>query len=61
MIYRDEELGGRPLAASYALAAVGGGWQARFALVMLKRRGRLTESSDGLHLTTDGRERAKRS
>lgn len=60
MLYRDEELGGRPLAASYAVTAVGGGWLARWALAMLKRRGRLTESADGLHLTADGRERAKR-
>jgi manganese/zinc/iron transport system permease protein len=60
MLYRDEELGGRPLAASYAVTAVGGGWLARWALGMLKRRGRLTESADGLHLTADGRERAKR-
>jgi manganese/zinc/iron transport system permease protein len=60
MLYRDEELGGRPLAARYAVTAVGGGWLARWALGMLKRRGRLTESADGLHLTADGRERAKR-
>ena len=60
MLYRDEELGGRPLSASYAVTAVGGGWLARWALGMLKRRGRLTESADGLHLTADGRERAKR-
>lgn len=60
MLYRDEELGGRPLAANYAVAAVGGGWLARWALGMLKRRGRLVESTDGLHLTADGRERAKR-
>jgi manganese/zinc/iron transport system permease protein len=60
MLYRDEELGGRPLSASYAVTAVGGGWLARRALGMLKRRGRLTESDDGLHLTADGRERAKR-
>ena len=29
MLYRDEELGGRPLTASVAVAAVGGGWRAR--------------------------------
>jgi manganese/zinc/iron transport system permease protein len=60
MLYRDEELGGRPLTASNAIAAVGGGWRARWALVLLKRRGRLTVAADGLHLTLDGRERAKR-
>lgn len=60
MLYRDEELGGAPLAANTAVAAVGGGWLARWALGMLKRRGRLTVAADGLHLTPDGRERAKR-
>ena len=60
MLYRNEELGGRPLGASTAVAAVGGGWLAHRALAMLKRRGRLTVASDGLHLTSDGRERAKR-
>jgi manganese/zinc/iron transport system permease protein len=60
MLYRDEELGGRPLSASTAVAAVGGGWLARWALVMLKRRGRLTFTAEGLQLTPDGRERAKR-
>ena len=60
MLYRDEELGGRPLSASTAVAAVGGGWLAQWALAMLKRRGRMTVAADGLHLTSDGRERAKR-
>jgi manganese/zinc/iron transport system permease protein len=60
MLYRDEELGGRPLSANVAIAAVGGGWLARWALVMLKRRSRVTVATDGLHLTPDGRERAKR-
>ncbi|MGD9632520.1 MAG: metal ABC transporter permease [Pirellulales bacterium] len=60
MVYRDEELGGAPLSASTAVAAVGGGWQAWWALGMLRRRGRLTLSADGLQLTDDGRERAKR-
>jgi manganese/zinc/iron transport system permease protein len=60
MLYRDEELGGRPLSAGYAVAAVGGGWLARWALGMLKRRGRVTVAADGLQLTEDGRERAKR-
>jgi manganese/zinc/iron transport system permease protein len=60
MLYRDEELGGRPLSASNAVAAVGGGWLARWALGMLKRRGRVTVAADGLQLTDDGRERAKR-
>jgi manganese/zinc/iron transport system permease protein len=60
MVYRDEELGGPPLPAATAIAAVGGGWQAWWALGMLRRRGRLTLAIDGLHLTDDGRERAKR-
>jgi len=60
MVYRDEELGGAPLSAATAIAAVGGGWQAWWALGMLRRRGRVTLSADGLHLTDDGRERAKR-
>jgi hypothetical protein len=60
MVYRDEELGGAPLAPHTALAAVGGGWLAWWALGMLKRRGRLTVAANGLQLTTDGRERAKR-
>lgn len=60
MVYRDEELGGAPLSSDTVIAAVGGGWQAWWALGMLKRRGRLTLSTDGLHLTDDGRERAKR-
>jgi manganese/zinc/iron transport system permease protein len=60
MIFRVEELGERPLDSQIAVAAVGGGWQAHWALTMLKRNGRLTAAPDGLHLTTDGRERAKR-
>ena len=60
VLYRDEELGGRPLTTGNAIAAVGGGWLARWALLLLKRRGRLTVAPDGLHLTLDGRERAKR-
>jgi manganese/zinc/iron transport system permease protein len=60
MLYRTEELGAGPLHAGDAVAGVGGGWLARGALAMLKRRGRVTSAADGLHLTTDGRERAKR-
>lgn len=60
MVYRDEELGGAPLSSDTAITAVGGGWMAWWALGMLRRRGRLTLSTDGLHLTADGRERAKR-
>jgi manganese/zinc/iron transport system permease protein len=60
MLYRNEELGGRSLGVSTAVAAVGGGWLARWALAMLKRRGRLTVAADNLQLTPDGRERAKR-
>jgi len=60
MVFRVEELGGRPLVARDALAAVGGGWLARWALALLRRRGRLALAADGLPLTADGRERAKR-
>ena len=61
MLFRVEELGGRPLEADMAVAAVGGGWQARWALSTLKRRGRIDAAAkDGLRLTADGRERAKR-
>jgi manganese/zinc/iron transport system permease protein len=60
MIYRAEELGARPLKEREAIAGVGGGWLARGALAMLKRRGRLETLADGIHLTPDGRERAKR-
>jgi manganese/zinc/iron transport system permease protein len=60
MLYRDEELGGAPLNSTTAITAVGGGWLAWWALGMLRRRGRLTLAADGLHLTADGRERAKR-
>jgi manganese/zinc/iron transport system permease protein len=60
MIFRVEELGGQPLEATMAVAAVGGGWRARWALALLKRRGRIAAAADGLQLTTDGRERAKR-
>jgi manganese/zinc/iron transport system permease protein len=60
MLYRNEELGGRPLSANTAVAAVGGGSLAHWALAMLKRRGRLTVAAKGLQLTPDGRERAKR-
>lgn len=60
MVYRDEELGGAPLSPNTAITAVGGGWLAWWALGMLRRRGRLTLATDGLQLTPDGRERAKR-
>lgn len=60
MVFRVEELGGRPLAANEAVAAVGGGWMARRALATLKSRGRVESAAAGLRLTADGRERAKR-
>jgi manganese/zinc/iron transport system permease protein len=60
MLYRAEELGARPLREQDAIAGVGGGWLAHGALAMLKRRGRIEAEADGLHLTADGRERAKR-
>ena len=61
MLYRVEEMGtGDRLRQRDAIAAVGGGWLARWALGMLKRRGRLEVADDTLALTDDGRTRAKK-
>jgi manganese/zinc/iron transport system permease protein len=60
MLYRAEEYQSRSLTSGEAVTAVGGGWLARWALAMLRRRGRVAVTTDGLHLTPDGRERAKR-
>jgi manganese/zinc/iron transport system permease protein len=61
MLYRVEEMDAtRRLRPAEAVAAVGGGWQARWALAMLRRRGRLELKDGRLHMTDDGRWRAAR-
>jgi manganese/zinc/iron transport system permease protein len=61
MIYRVEEMEtSRHLHPGEAVAAVGGGWLARWALAMLRRRGRLELVDGRLHMTDDGRFRAAR-
>lgn len=61
MLYRLNEIDPtKQLKAGEAVAAVGGGLLARWALVMLRRRGRV-ETRDGyLQMTDDGRWRAAR-
>ena len=61
MLYRVEEMGSSTrLGSGDALAAVGGGWLARWALWMLRHRGRLTVADGALVLTEDGRTRARK-
>jgi manganese/zinc/iron transport system permease protein len=61
MLYRVEEIdASKRLRPAEALAAVGGGWLARWALAMLRRRGRLELHDGRLHMTDDGRWRAAR-
>jgi len=61
MLYRVEEMDAtRRLQPAEAVAAVGGGWLAHWALVMLRRRGRLDLKEGRLHMTDDGRWRAAR-
>jgi manganese/zinc/iron transport system permease protein len=61
MLYRIEEIDNtRRLRPGEAVAAVGGGWLARWALVMLRRRGRVELQNGQLHMTEDGRWRAAR-
>jgi Mn-dependent DtxR family transcriptional regulator len=61
MLYRLEEIDAtKRMRPDEAIAAVGGGSLARWALAMLRRRGRI-EFRDGLlHMTDDGRWRAAR-
>jgi manganese/zinc/iron transport system permease protein len=61
MLYRLDEIDAtKRLRPAEAVTAVGGGWLARWALVMLRRRGRV-ETRDGyLQMTNDGRWRAAR-
>jgi manganese/zinc/iron transport system permease protein len=61
MLYRVEEIDPtKRMRPGEAVAAVGGGWLARWALAMLRRRGRLELREGRLHMTADGRWRAAR-
>jgi Mn-dependent DtxR family transcriptional regulator len=61
MLYRVEEVdSSKRLRPAEAVEAVGGGWLARWALAMLRRRGRLELRDGRLHMTDDGRWRAAR-
>lgn len=61
MLYRVEEIDpSKRMQPGEAVAAVGGGWLARWALAMLRRRGRVEIRDDRLHMTDDGRWRAAR-
>jgi manganese/zinc/iron transport system permease protein len=61
MLYRVEEIDpSKRLRPAEAVAAVGGGWLARWALAMLRRRGRVEMRDGQLHMTEDGRWRAAR-
>jgi len=61
MLYRVEELDAtKRMRPAEAVAAVGGGWIARWALAMLRRRGRLELHDGRLLMTDDGRWRAAR-
>ena len=61
MLYRIEEIDvTKRLRPGEAVAAVGGGLLARWALAMLRRRGRIELHDGRLHMTDDGRWRAAR-
>jgi manganese/zinc/iron transport system permease protein len=61
MLYRVEEVdASKRLRPDEAIEAVGGGWLARWALAMLRRRGRLELRDGRLNMTDDGRWRAAR-
>jgi manganese/zinc/iron transport system permease protein len=61
MLYRLEEIDPKKrLRPGEAVAAVGGGSLARWALAMLRRRGRIEVRDGMLHMTDDGRWRAAR-
>jgi manganese/zinc/iron transport system permease protein len=61
MLYRVEEIDPtKRLQPTEAVAAVGGGWLARWALAMLRHRGRVEVRNGTLHMTDDGRWRAAR-
>jgi manganese/zinc/iron transport system permease protein len=61
MLYRVEEIDpSKRMTPGAAVAAVGGGWLARWALLMLRQRGRVDVKGGQLHMTDDGRWRAAR-
>jgi manganese/zinc/iron transport system permease protein len=61
MLYRVEEIDTtKRMQPAEAVAAVGGGWLARWALAMLRRRGRVKVENGQLQMTDDGRWRAAR-
>jgi ABC-type Mn2+/Zn2+ transport system permease subunit len=61
MLYRLEEIDAtKRLRPDEAITAVGGGLLARWALAMLRHRGRVNISGGQLHMTDDGRWRAAR-
>jgi manganese/zinc/iron transport system permease protein len=61
MLYRVEEIDStKRMQPSEAVAAVGGGWLARWALAILRRRGRIEVRDGRLQMTDDGRWRAAR-
>jgi len=61
MLYRVEEIDpNKRMRPAEAVQAVGGGWLARWALAMLRHRGRLEVRDGRLHMTEDGRWRAAR-
>jgi manganese/zinc/iron transport system permease protein len=61
MLYRLEEIDPtRRMRPEEAVAAVGGGSLARWALTMLRKRGRIELKDGRLHMTDDGRWRAAR-
>jgi Mn-dependent DtxR family transcriptional regulator len=61
MLYRVEEIDPtKRLRPVEAVSAVGGGVLARWALAMLRRRGRIVLRDGRLHMTDDGRWRAAR-
>jgi ABC-type Mn2+/Zn2+ transport system permease subunit len=61
LLYRADELdASKPLRPGDAVAAVGGGFLARWALGMLRRRGRIEDRAGYLQMTDDGRWRAAR-
>jgi manganese/zinc/iron transport system permease protein len=61
MLYRVEEIDPtKRMRPAEAVAAVGGGWLARWALAMLRHRGRIVTRDGRLYMTEDGRWRAAR-
>jgi manganese/zinc/iron transport system permease protein len=61
MLYRVEEIDpSKRLQPGEAVSAVGGGLLARWALLMLRQRGRVEIKDRRLHMTDDGRWRAAR-